>query len=268
MMMELRDREPGPAQVAQQLRSWATRKYNFSNIDPAVAVNNFVAWINEVERYLRSYFVDPHLEHLHTARFWQIFQAGVAIPRLDEVIRAEADVQADRISELADELTAAHQRLVGEGGTTLAVVDTNVFLHCSPLDEIDWSFVAAPPVRVVVPLRVAEELDEKRRDRNPATVAQARKSVRWLRDRLVNNEIRVPLREGASIEAFVPIGARSYQPTADTEILDTCETLWTFTGLTVVVVTADLGMQLRGARYRADGTGFVVREVPDTYQLD
>ena len=119
----------------------------------------------------------------------------------------------------------------------------------------------------MVPLRVIEELDEKRRDRNAAVVPQARAAVRWLRDRLVNGDVRVPLRDGSTIEALVPIGGRRFQPTADTEVLDACETLSTFTGGPVVIVTADLGMQLRGARYRPDGSGFPVREVPETFQV-
>src|SRR5205814_6231219 len=44
----------------------------------------------------------------------------------------------------------------------IAVLDTHVLLHYRLFDEVDWpTLVGAKPVRLVVPLRVVEELDER-----------------------------------------------------------------------------------------------------------
>ena len=50
---------------------------------------------------------------------------------------------------------------------------------------------------------------------------------------------------------------------ADTEILEAAETLETFTGRRVVIVTSDLGMD-----FRAQTAGMALARVPDEYRLD
>jgi len=271
MAWQLRAIEPGPAQVVVGLRDVARKGHdpggNFRNYAAEALINAYVSWVDEIERTLRHYFVDPHIEALYTPRFFNIWNSGGYVPRLSDVVVAEASLQAARLDALADDLEATSVRLLGDPAT-FGVVDTNVFLHCVPLEDIDWSFVASGPVRMVVPLRVVEELDDKKRDRNSDIARTARQRVRWLHDTLVPSDGPAPLKGSATIEVFVPGGYRNEQPSADTEILEVCEILATFTRQPVKVVTSDLGMQLRSVHYRRREGGFDVAEVPAKYRLD
>ncbi len=266
--------EPGPEQAARQLRDTAGRGRvpgsAFTSYRGDDLVNAYVAWVNEIERILRHYFADPDLDKLHTARYWQICQIGAAFPRLGKTVEAEGSWQAERLDAIARDLDDTRTRLTGHPAAAIAVLDTNVFLHCHPLDQIDdWSFASDLPVRLVIPLRVIEELDDKKLDRNGNKADRARGRVRWLRDRLVpTNGQATQIRPGVSIEALVPPGRRELQPHADTEILESCELLETFTQKRVTIVTADLGMQLRGVVYQGISNGFKVVQVPDKYRLN
>jgi hypothetical protein len=76
--------------------------------------------------------------------------------------------------------------LSGHDMNPIVVMDINAtFLHCRPFDEIDdWSFAAGLPVWLVIPVRVIEELDEKKLDQQ----RQGRPSPQahpMLRERLV-----------------------------------------------------------------------------------
>jgi hypothetical protein len=271
MARRLRTPGPQPAQIVRSLRDVAQKGHDvggiFHNYAAEALINAYVAWVNEIERTLRQYFVDPNIEALYTPRFFNIWSSGGYVPRLSEVVVAEASWQAAQLDALADDLEATSSRL-SSTPATLGVVDTNVFLHCVPLEDIDWSFVASGSVRIVVPLRVVEELDNKKRDRNPDIARRARQRVRWLHDTLVSTVVRAPLKGSATIEVFVPDGYRSEQPSADTEILEDCETLAIFTSQPVKVVTSDLGMQLRSIHYRHREGGFEVAEIPPIYRLD
>jgi hypothetical protein len=106
-------------------------------------------------------------------------------------------------------------------------------------------------------------------DRNRDLADRARKSIRLLRELLVTPEgTPGQLRAGVTVESFVPSGRREMIPSADTEILEACETIQTFTGRTVTIVTADLGMQLRGLAYRAPEAGLTVKLVPEMHRVD
>ncbi len=263
----------GSEPVAAQLRSIASRGHDIggalSNYASDQITNAYVAWINEIERALREYFLDPALNELHTARHFHICEMGASAPRLQEVVMAEGSWQAARLDVIAAELESTQKRLGGDPSATIAVVDTNVFLHCHPFDQIDWSFVAQGLVRLIVPLRVIEELDAKKRERNSDIANRARQRIRWLRDLLVPvSSGRAALTNSVSVEAFVPVGPRDAEPSADTEILDTCDVLEAFTRQRVKIVTSDLGMQLRGAHSRDRAIGFDVVEVPDGYRID
>jgi hypothetical protein len=228
-------------------------------------VNAFASWASDTEKLLCQLFVDPDLDELHTTRYWHIRDASPQSPRLSEMVWDEGAWQAARLRRIADELEGQVERLRGDPGAALAVVDTNVFLHCHEVHTFDWSFVGEDLVRVIVPIRVIEELDDRKRERRNSDVGnRARSVVRWLRETLpADGPHRATLGDGATIETYVPQGPRRLILSADTEILEVCETLETFTGKGVAIVTSDYGMELRGA-----ASGFRVAPVPERHRLE
>lgn len=235
-------------------------------------VNQYVSWVSTTERVLRNLFVDPDLAALHTARYWHIrdhLRVEPSAARLHELVTDEGSWQGERLKAIASELDDLSSRLgAGAPTATLAVVDTNVFLHCHPLETFDWTFVAPGPVRVVVPIRVIEELDDKKRYHDSDLADRARKRIKWLRDNLVpGSPASAGLKSGATLEMFVPPGARELRMSADTEILESCEMLETFVRRPLRIVTLDLGMELRGLYYRAPQSGFSIAPVPADRRL-
>lgn len=251
-----------PAQAAKQLREVAERGGPFGSLNSLGGeqlINAYLAWVHEIERLIRNYFIAPDLDDLNTTRYWQIRALGESAPRLHETVTQEGTWQSERLTAVADELDARVALLAGDPASTLAVLDTNVFLHCQPLTQFDWSFVAPETVRVIVPIRVIEELDARRRDRNPEVGDRARAGVRLLREHLT--DLKVPrgrLSDQATIEAFVPTGRRELIPSADTEILEAAQELEQFSRRPTFIVTADYGMQLRAA-----ANGLPIAEVPE-----
>lgn len=191
------------------------------------------------------------------------FAKDAASLYLYETVIQEATWQFERLSAVADDLDERVKRLAGDPTATFAVLDTNVFLHCRPLTDFEWGFVAAGSVRVIVPIRVIEELDARRRDRSAEIGDRARAGIRLLRAHFTDpSGPRGQLSEHATIEAFVPAGRRDEVVSADTEILETAEELQQFTQRPTLIVTADYGMQLR-----ATANGLSIAEVPTDYLL-
>lgn len=156
-----------PGDAERRLRETATQSRNIvgSSAGQSVAIhqNNYLSWVGTAEVQLRNVFVDPVAwEHLYDDRHWQIYTLTQASPRAIELINTAATVQAAWIEELADRVKRLADRLTAAPGQ-LSVLDTHVLLHFLPPDQIDWQkVVGASPVRLVLPLRVVEELDEKK----------------------------------------------------------------------------------------------------------
>jgi predicted ribonuclease YlaK len=141
-------------------------------------------------------------------------------------------------------------------------------LHYRPVDEVDWTAVAgAKAVRLVVPLRVVEELDEKKYARRGELGDRAVTRLRKLEQHTVASGPR-NLRPGLEIEILAsvnldPEAARRPAIPADTEILDTCEALSGYSGGNAVfLVTGDLAMKIR-----AQTRGLDARQMPDEYRV-
>jgi predicted ribonuclease YlaK len=141
------------------------------------------------------------------------------------------------------------------------VLDTNVLLHFQPPDQVDWpAVVGTPEGRLVLPLRVVEELDEKKYTARDNLADRARRLLSQLQTQLATSAGGpTPLRENVTIEVPVDDGPRRRTLDADQEILDTCRELQSG-GQGVTLVTDDTGMNLRGT---AQGTRVVA--MPETY---
>jgi predicted ribonuclease YlaK len=143
----------------------------------------------------------------------------------------------------------------------IAVADTNVLRHYQPPAEIDWAgVVGGSPVRLVVPLRVIEELDAKKYARRDDLAGRARSVLPILQRTMGNAGARGQLRKAVTVEVPIDPGTRFRPLDADEEILETCHELRQFSGRPVALVTGDTGMTLR-----AEAQESQVASMPDKY---
>jgi hypothetical protein len=211
--------------------------------------NSYRSWVGMADAQLRNVFVEPSTwEHLYSERHWQIYGLTQESPRWMELINTEATLQAGWLEELANRLRNLADRLAAVPGH-LTVLDTHVLLHFLPPDQIPWpEIVGSPLVRLVLPLRVVEEIDEKKYTARDALADRARRLLSQLRTQLAPTAGRpAPIREGVTIEVPIDDGPRRRTVDADQEVLDTCREFQSGgQGVAfVTLVTDDTGLTLR-----------------------
>lgn len=223
--------------------------------------NAYLAWINSVESLLRSLFIDPEVwKHLYDDRHWQIYNLHKESLRSNELIHTAISVQTTWLSELADRLKRLTDRVKVAPGL-LTVLDTNILLHYLPLKEIKWSsIVDSQQVCLILPLRVIEEMDEKKYTARDDLADRARRVLSQLRSLLTESKGEpTELCDNVTIEVSVYDEPRRRTLDADQEILDYCRELVSSEG-NVVLVTGDIGMQLR-----ACASGIKVVDMPEKW---
>jgi len=220
----------------------------------------YLKWEEVMEQLLRNAAYDPEVRAmLQSARYWEIRRLDASAPRPWPLIQAEIQVQKEAITSLVEDLLNRASRLSAAPGS-LAVLDTNIFLHSSPLNEIPWKEVLdSEQVRLVIPLRVVEELDAKKYDRQKDVAYRARVALRGLDAVLGPAGAPGELCPGVTIEVPIDERSRLRPADADGEILDDCRELALITGRSITLVTRDMAMRLR-----AEGRHIAVREIPDT----
>ncbi len=228
------------------------RNVSSSSIGTIRLRDDYLQWADQAERVLRSLFTHFRLADLHTDRFWHIRDIAEETARPYDLIYPEVRVQAERLEQLADALEAMEKRLAS-AVEHIAVPDTNVFLHFQVFNTIDWAaVVGSTPVRLVIPLRVIEELDLKKASSRRDLARRAR-NVLALLESLVGPTAGLPaqINDSATVEVLLDHDLDSLrqdrEPSADTEILDACEFLSFVTGQPVSLVTGDVSMRLRAA---------------------
>ncbi len=235
---------------------------SFPATDPdASRLMNYVAWVNSTEKQLRNVFSDVEVVHqLRTTAYWAIRESHHQAYRVLDLISTEVTEQMSWLYALIDRLRAIQHRLDAAPGRA-TVVDTNVLLHYQPPWYVEWPTVAGEQeVRLVLPLRVVEELDEKKYTSRGDLADRARGLLSQLWQRLGESAGGpVPLRENTTIEVPVEDGRRERSLDADEEILDSCEQLRNV-GRAPILVTGDTGMSLRAKARRLD-----VMRMPEKY---
>lgn len=232
-----------------------------AGMNAANAINRYLQWVSGVEPMLKNIFVDPEVwNRLRGETFWRIRELTDFSPRWQELISHEAEVQAGRIDALLDEILAV-ERLLDAVPGLLSVIDTNVLLEHQAPEQVKWvEVIGSTPVRLVIPLRVLDELDEKKYTARDDRADWARRLLGRLWTALGPvGATPVPLTDGVTVEVPVTDGPRRRTVDADQEVIDTCEAIRRL-DRPVVLVTADYGMCIR-----ASALGIAVKRMPEKY---
>jgi hypothetical protein len=233
---------------------------SFPATEPEVVrLADYVAWVESTEKQLRNVFSDVGVVHqLRSTTYWAIRQSA---PRCLDLISTEVTEQVSWLEALIDRLRVIAVRLEAAPGRA-TVLDTNVLLHYQPPWDVEWPTVTGEEeVRLVLPLRVVEELDEKKYMSRGDLADRARRLLSQLWQRLGESAGGpVRLRGKTTIEVPVEDGRRERSLDADEEILDSCEQLRNV-GRAPILVTADTSMSLRAKARRLD-----VTPMPERYR--
>lgn len=128
------------------------------------------------------------------------------------------------------------------------MVDTNVLGLTSTPWTVDWpEIVGYPKTRVVLPLRVIEELDKYKYGGEDKRIAKiAPNLLSRLEQRLAESKSGcVEVSENIVIEVLIARGERDRTLHADEEILRRCEDLMQFAGGQVTLVSDDTTVRLQ-----------------------
>jgi hypothetical protein len=247
-----------PAHAIAKLREAANNARNdIQGTDAAAVLDRYTAWIVSTEAQLAWMSLDPNVvTMLLTTRHWQILDIGPNPLQIWRVLTPEIAFQVAALEALAADVQARIERAAGGEPT---VLDTNTLLHYQRPDSIPWpDILNRPSVRLVIPLRVVEELDEKKYGRNDVLAQRARDVLPWLEATIVGGSGQA--RPDTTIEVPIDPTRRSRPQSADREIVDECHELRQFGGQRVTLVTGDTAMRLR-----AHAESIPTAQPPDKY---
>lgn len=222
----------------------------------------YVIWTDDVESQLTSLSLDADLvEALHTSRYWRIRQLHEEPVRPVTLVQSEVDRQANWLEVIQRDLQARIARAAAAPGQP-AVIDTNVLLEFQAPAQVDWrSILRATAVRLVIPLRVIEELDIIKYDRRRRERAdRARRVLPQLSSALGSAGTPGPLRDGTTIEVLGHGDGVSRSGDADADVLATCQELEQFSGRRVTLISGD-----NAIRIRAEALAMTAIPMPDGY---
>jgi rRNA-processing protein FCF1 len=218
---------------------------------------------------------------LHTARYWHLMQSYLdpAEGRL-HVVRPVNTAVSQECDALKAALTAHREAFAELSGWLalpglLVLADTNVMIHCSPTDKIDWRATLRDHLtpgtvpRILVPLPVVDEIDRKKFESGGNTAKRAKAaiaSLRALREGVrAGQAAQVQAANGSTVTLEIPrhdVG-RVPLPRVDDELIDYGQFLARTGGRPVVVVTRDYGMEAR-----ANWSGLHFVWLDEKYQKD
>lgn len=168
MTEDLRLRPGTPASTAiDNLSGLVIRARNIvggaAGRNPRQYAGQYLSWAEDAERSVRHLFASPTVwQQFHTSRHEEIRRIDNRTARPVPLIIMETEAQADRLAAIVDRLRREQQAFEMPAGRVAVLPDTNVFIHYQRYDQIDWpAEIKAETVRLVVPLLVIDQLDEK-----------------------------------------------------------------------------------------------------------
>lgn len=237
-------------------------------------VREYLQWVGNAEYVLYPLFRVPDVVGgLHTSRYGELLHLGEAYYGPTPIVYQEIQAQYARLTEVKQQLDGL-LALASRPGDEILVYDTNSLMHYQPPNRIKWSGVVSPPalIRVVVPLCVIYELDQKAHSGTEKMAGRARAAVKALREitdgvkagqqvQLVQPDSRTSL--GATLEVLLEEPGHQRLPQVDDEIIDRALLLKGITDKPVRVITHDMNMDMR-----TDAAELETVELPGKYSKD
>ncbi len=263
-----------PAQALQTLGHLATELGNLPgkrapHLDPLATLTgrqeDYLRWVDSAEVQLGNFTDEAVVDALlKTRAYWAIRDLNPQTAQPFLVIESEIRAQKTVLERLRDDLVRRVDRVLGAPGR-IAVLDTNVLLHYQSPENVDWSsVVGAKLVRLLIPMVVVDELDEKKNMGGEKVRQKARDLLPRLERMMGEDGSPGPVREGVTIEVELADASHGRRgPDADGSILDACSQLERLAGAEngVTLVTADMGMKMRAAQ-----RGIQAVTMPDSYR--
>jgi rRNA-processing protein FCF1 len=224
--------------------------------DLRVRQNSYLNWVYGAQTRLRAIFADPEVEDSLLARaYWHVSMASVPpAPELGRLVDEELIYQAGhpgiqgdpggRLGEVANRFRAL-SRLADRPGS-IYVPDTNALLHYTRFDHLPWrKRTGQSAVRLVVPLAVIDELDNKKYARREEFQQRARELLTLIdRYETAAPDAYSQIGEGVTFEVLADEPGHLRAASTDQEILERCELLTQATAAPVTLVTGDSGVRI------------------------
>ncbi len=230
--------------VCEELATSNSSYFTNPNHMPSHARDDYVQWAINVEDKLRATFRAPEVYVLiDTPRHRDICTAHLG-QHLVPMINAELAQRGRDLKAEADRFREMQTRTKSAPGKPL-VLDTNALLEYQPFDQLTWKQIMGGPARLMIPLRVLEEVNAKKYSDSKRLRRRARILLR-IEERLRDSSGPATFDEsnGHTIEVVLPDRPRRHYPDADEEIIDVALELQTVHD-TVKLATGDTGMRLR-----------------------
>jgi rRNA-processing protein FCF1 len=160
-------------------------------------------------------------------------------------VSAEVESKRTLFDSMSKDLRETQTRLAKTPGLP-SIVDTNFMVHCLRPDQIKWTSLSDEDLRLVIPLRVIEELDAMKTDNKDRLRKNSREILSWFESEFKAGTGPMKLRadENTTIEILLSERPRYRPSDPDEEVLDVCHEFQRFVGRSLLV-TADYGMRLR-----------------------
>lgn len=182
-----------------------------------------------------------------TTRYWHIQQDSKGFPSGNAglVVVGEADWQISRLNALVR--TLEERAKLADRGGHLTILDTNVYLHCQPFEQVRWDVeMARSPVRLVLPMVVLEELDKVKYMKGDRS-DRAGKTLKILDGYLsaFERDGFATVRDNVTIEILRDDEGRQRRENLDDELIDRALLIQQAARSPVTVATNDRSMRVR-----------------------
>jgi hypothetical protein len=231
-------------QAIEQIKSLQFQLENArSGLSPEGKRDNFVNWCDDRARNALGHLFDPSEEIFADLESAYIRTATTTLTddRLHALMSREFSRWGQNLSRM--ERLLLEQQAVRDIPGHRIILDTSVLMEAvPPFIEFDWHSVhesmSVGSIRLIVPIIVIEELDEKLHDRDADRRKRARDAIRSLRSvhRTNRPTERAPLpdKPGVTLEILMDELSHRRQPNNDAEIIDQALQLHQLTGLAVL----------------------------------
>lgn len=221
-----------------------------ASVTPSIGLeqlqNRYLDWAERGE--LQLHYLTGDLEALtmfDTARARMIRELRPGALRPWPLVDAEVKLQVSVLERMLGDLQERISRMATVDGRAV-VLDTNILLHYKPLTELPWhEMTGSARARAIVPLRVIEELDQKKYAPRKDLASRARRLLPQLRSWIGPAGAPAGIAENVTLEVMVDTGPRWRPADADEEILAACRELIQFGASGLSLLSADTAMALR-----------------------